>query len=130
MRLESKLQNKYYDYYLLLNHWLEAKNYGHDASEYFEDEDFKYIAIYGMGDLANRLSEDLEKSKVKVRYGIDKDIANSVSRISDVFTLEDELEKVDAVIVTPFFEFDQIKEQLCKNFTCPIISLEEVIWSI
>lgn len=121
---------KYYDYYLLLSHWLEAKIHGHSTAEYFADEGYKTIAIYGMGELANRLYEDLERTDIVVRYGIDRDVAVSVSRIAEVFTLEDDLEQVDAIVVTPFFAFKTIRENLRKKITCPVLSLEEIVWSI
>ena len=83
-----------------------------------------------MGDLANRLYEDLEKTEVKVQYGIDRDVCNTISRISQIYALEDSLEEVDAVVVTPFYAMGSIKKTLEQKVNCPIISLEEVVWSI
>ncbi|MEE3453180.1 hypothetical protein [Dialister sp.] len=122
--------NQYEDYYHLLNHWLEAKNYGASAAEYFEANGWKNIAIYGMGDLANRLMEDLEGTSVRVSYGIDRDTAGTVARIAEVYSPGQKLPSADAVVVTPFYSFDAIKETLGKQVTCPIVSLENVIWSI
>lgn len=129
-KMVAETQNKYYDYYLLLNHWLEAKHFGHNAAEYFVEEGYKNIAIYGMGDLANRLCEDLANSKICVSYGIDRDVAVSISRLSEVYAPEDELKAVDVVVVTPFHAYESINIQLREKLSCPIISLEEVIWSI
>lgn len=122
--------NQYEDYYHLLNHWLEAKNYGASAAEYFEANEWKSIAIYGMGDLANRLMEDLEGTSVSVSYGIDRDAAGTVARIAEVYSPGQKLPVADAVVVTPFYSFDAIKAGLKKQVTCPIVSLENVIWSI
>ena len=128
--LSRKETDKFKDFFLLLCHWLEAKNYGGSTVDYFRSQGYKSIAIYGMGDLANRLYEDLEKTEVKVQYGIDRDVCNTISRISQIYALEDSLEEVDAVVVTPFYAMGSIKKTLEQKVNCPIISLEEVVWSI
>lgn len=45
----------------------------------------------------------------------------------EVKSMEDDLEEVDAVIVTPIFYFNSIEEKLEEIFDCPIISFEEVL---
>ena len=91
---------------------------------------YKKIAIYGMGEFANRLMEELKNSDVEVVYGIDKDVCNSTSRVRNVYSLNDDLPQVDAIVVTPFYDMKSIKCDLKKKVDCPIVSLEEVIWSI
>lgn len=44
-----------------------------------------------------------------------------------IYRPDEMLPEIDAVIVTPVWDFDQIKEQLVNRVKCPIISLEEVI---
>lgn len=122
--------DKFSDYYQLLSHWLESKNSGKSTVDYFEEKRYKHIAIYGMGDLANRLMEDLENSDIIVEYGIDRDACNAPARINEVYSPEDELPLVDAVVVTPFYAFDSVKNNLKSKTDCPVISLEEVVWSI
>lgn len=126
----KKRAEQYEDYYHLLNHWLEAKNYGASARDYFLANGWKNIAIYGMGDLANRLMEDLGNSDIGVKYGIDRDAAGTVARISDIYSPNDKLPEVDVVVITPFYAYKPIQEMLKKKLDCPVISLENVIWSI
>ena len=121
---------RFQDHYWLLNHWLELKNEGKSVASYFEDMVYKHIAVYGMAELGNRLMEDLEKSSIQIDYGIDRDISCSISRIDEVYYPDDELPETDAIIVTPYSMFDEIKELLERKVKCPIISLEEVIWSV
>ena len=83
-----------------------------------------------MGDLGIRLAEDLEGGSVGVDYGIDRDISCSIARIEEVYTPEDELPDTDAIVVTPYAVFEEIKRNLEKKVNCPIISLEEVVWSV
>lgn len=127
---EKDKEDKLLDYYELTLHWLEAKNFGGSAAEYFHYKNYKRIAIYGMGDLANRLIEDLENTDVEVIYGIDRDICTTPTRIAEVYTMEDTLSLVDVIVVTPFYAIEEIENSLKKKINCPIVSLEEVIWSI
>ncbi len=118
------------DHFQLLNHWLETKYEGKSISLYFEEMGYHHIAIYGMAELANRLSEELSESSVCIDYGIDRDVCCSSARIDKVYFPEDDLPKTDAIIVTPYSSFESIKLILEEKVSCPIISLEEVIWSV
>lgn len=118
------------DHFQLLNHWLEIKNEGKSIATYFEEMGYRHIAIYGMAELANRLSEELSESSVHIDYGIDRDICCSIARIDKVYFPDDNLPETDAIIVTPYSSFESIKTILAEKVNCPIISLEEVIWSI
>lgn len=118
------------DHFQLLNHWLEIKNEGKRVASYFEHMGYYHIAIYGMAELANRLSDDLEGSSISIDYGIDRDICCTITRIEQVYFPEDELPETDVIVVTPYSSFKEIKSILKKKVACPIISLEEVIWSI
>lgn len=123
---EERLQ----DHYWLLNHWLELRNGGKTTASYFEDMGYHHIAIYGMADLANRLMEDLEGSSVHIDYGVDRDICCSNTRIEDIYFPEDELPKTDVIVVTPYSAMESIKAMLERKVDCPVISLEEVVWSV
>lgn len=123
--------NKLSDNYQLLNHWLEVKNEGKSLAGYFLEMGYSRIAIYGMAELANRLTEDLEGSGVEIVYGIDRDAGCSISRIAEVYSpQEDGMPEVDAVIVTPYYALEAIKKDLSGKVTCPVVSIEEVVWSV
>ena len=76
-----------------------------------------------------RLLEELKDSKIDVKYGIDKNADGIYSDI-ELVTMEDKLETVDAIVVTPIFFFDQIEEELSKKISCPIISLEDILYEV
>lgn len=122
--------DKYIDHFQLLNHWLEIKNEGKSAAVYFEEMGYKHIAIYGMAELGNRLCEDLANSSICIDYGIDKDVCCCIARIDEVYSPEDELPEVDVIVVTPYSVFEEIKDSLKEKVKCPIISLEDIIWSV
>jgi ketol-acid reductoisomerase len=104
-------------------------NEGKKLEGYFTDKGYQTIAIYGMGELGNRLYEELKDSNVKIKYAIDKNSDSTYSEL-DVISIEDEMEAVDAVVVTAFFAFDEIKEELEQSIEYPIISIEDVIYEL
>ena len=67
------------DHFQLLNHWLEIKGEGKSVISYFEEMGYHHIAIYGMAELANRLSEELSDSSVSIDYGIDRNICRCLN---------------------------------------------------
>jgi lactate dehydrogenase-like 2-hydroxyacid dehydrogenase len=122
-------KNKFKNYYDMLNQWLMFKQEGKSLEKYFTDNNIKSISIYGMGEMGNRLYNELKDSNIKIKYAIDKFADNIYSDIK-VCNINDDLEEVDAVIVTATFAFNDIKEQMEEKFDFPIISLEDVIYSI
>lgn len=127
---KNKTDDKVYKfklYYNVLNQWLMNKQEGKSVSEYFEVNGYDTIAIYGMGELGCRLYEELKNSNINIAYAIDKEAGSPYSNI-EVYSLEDDLQPVDVIIVSAIFAFDQIKKELKKKVDCPIISLEDVIY--
>lgn len=118
------------DHFQLLNHWLELKSEGKSVSSYFMDMNYRHIAIYGMAELANRLCEELSDTPIVIDYGIDRDVSCTIARIGEIYFPEDNLPETDVIVVTPYSSFDSIREMLEKKVNCPVISLEEVIWSV
>ena len=111
---------------LVMNQWLIDKQEGKSLVDFFEDNGYKSIAIYGMSYLGERLMDELKDSSIEVRYAIDRNAENIYAGV-EVKKPEDDLEEVDAVIVTAVFFFDEIEEQLEKILDCPIISLEDIV---
>ena len=83
-----------------------------------------------MAELANRLLDDLAGSNIIVDYGIDRDVSCTIGRISEIYSLEDDLPETELIVVTPYSSFESIKEILKKKTSCQMISLEEIIWSV
>lgn len=128
----KKKQNKvdkFKAYYNMLNQWLIVKQEGKSLEKYFLANSYNTIAIYGMGEMGNRLLDELENSSVKVAYAIDKDAETTYSEI-EVLEISDELPEVDAIVVSAIFAFDEIEETLNEKVSCDIISLEDVIYEV
>jgi len=120
--------DKFKGYYELLNQWMFLKQSGKSLVSYFQKNGYNKVAIYGMGELGNRLYEELKDTKIKVEYAIDKNSSNVYSELIVKQTGE-ELPEVDVVIVTATFAFDEIVSEIQELFTCDIISLEDVVFN-
>lgn len=127
--------SRYRQYYELTNQWLVNKNEEKKIETFFKDNEYKTIAIYGMGTLAELLYEEIKRFDIKVAYFIDKNSEKFYLGLDDipVINLEDIMnqEKVDAVIVTPIYDFNKIEENLeVYNIAEEVISLEDIIFSV
>ena len=109
------------------SYWLKRKQKGESLADYFEKGGYKKIAIYGMHYLGESLLSELEDSNIKVICAIDK---HAELRYTDIplYKPEEEIPEVDAVVVTAFFFFDEIEEILREKVSCPILSIEDIIY--
>lgn len=127
---KGKKADKFKGYYNMLNQWLALKQEGKSLEQYFAENGYKTVAIYGMGEMGSRLYDELKDSdKVEVKYSIDKNAASAYSEL-EVKEVTDELEQVDVVVVTATFAFEEILEDIEDKFNCPIVSLEDVVYEV
>ncbi len=125
----KKMSDKHCALFLMMNQWVKVKQDNKNLASYFEKNNYKKIAIYGMSYAGETLVNELKDSLIEVKYGIDKNPACIYSDM-EIFTLDNYLEEVDAVVVTPIFFFQEIKEQLSQVLDCPIISLEDILYEV
>lgn len=121
-----KLTDKNLALFLLMNKWLKIKLAGGIIREYFEKKGYKSVAIYGMSHVGERLLEELKGSDIEIKYAIDRNAAWTYSDI-EVYSPNDNLPDVDAVVVTAVYFFDEVYNNLKDKVRCPIISLEDVL---
>ena len=127
---ETKKIEKFKGYYQLLNQWLILKQEDKLLAQYFIDNNYKTVAIYGMGELGKRFYAELKNNdKVQVKYAVDQNTANIYAELK-VLTLEDKMPKVDVIVVTATFAFYEIEKKLSEKVACPIVSLEEIVSEI
>lgn len=114
----------------MLDKWLQAGMEEDAMGEYLYENNYKKVAIHGMGKYGIRLLHDLQKSNfVEVSYAIDR-VVQAVNCDLPVYNLEDNLPEVDLVIISPIEFKEQIKEDLRKKTDYPIIALDELIVEI
>lgn len=124
---QSEEKNKYLAY--LMRQWVWAKQEEKNFSEYFRRCNYKTIAVYGMGIIGKILVKELENSDIKILYGIDRNAKGLLCDI-ELFTLDDRLPKVDAVVVTVGKDYDSIKKQLIAKGQESVISFEDVLFDV
>ena len=101
-----------------------------NAVEYFQHLEYKDAAIYGLGRLGLCLYEELKSTGMDVKYAIDINAAHFSYLDLKVVSPEGQLEMVDVIVVTPFFEYKKIAEELREITSCRIVSLEDIISSM
>lgn len=121
--------DKFKGYYNMLNQWLTLKQEGKSLVEYFKQNDYKTVAIYGMGEMGNRLYDELKGSDIEVKYAVDKEAASTYSELY-VKEMDDDFEAVDVMVVTATFAFDDIENEISEKVDFPIVSLEDVVYEI
>lgn len=127
-KLNSRCE-KFLSYYTMLNLWMKIKQEGRSLDDFFVDNNYSDIAIYGMGEMGQRLAEELLNGSVNIRYAIDKNMKEPYKGIN-VMDNDGEFEPVDAVVVTATYDFESIKKQLQKKIAVPVISLNEIVFEL
>lgn len=127
-RMKS-MSDKHLALFLMMNQWVKVKQEGKSLATYFEKNGYRKIAIYGMSYAGETLIGELKESGINILYGIDKN-ADSLYADVDIVSMDDELEPVDAVVVTAITFFDEIAGQLSGKMDCPVISLEDILYEV
>lgn len=112
--------------FMIMDQWANLKQEGRSLEEYFLKNGYLSVAVYGMGVVGKRLIKELRNSKIQVIYGIDQN-EDMVYTDLKVVTMQDELIKVDAVVVTVVKEFDAIREELLEKTDCSVIAIEDIL---
>lgn len=123
---KQKTISELYEDKKFLSDWLEMEMDGKSIAYYICKKGYKEIAIYGMGFLGRRLLDALMDTEVHVKYAVDKS-ADLISDMVDIKKPSDELEHVDAMIVTAVPFYDEIRANLCDEVNFPIVSIKEFL---
>lgn len=132
-RLEQQIQaansnvERKNDFYLFMRNWVELHQSGMSIADKLLEEDVSTVAIYGAGKHGKMLYNELNATKVKVVYWIDKNCKGENIEECPVMGMDSELPQVDAVIVTPYREFSFIESSLKENTKARIIPLDMLV---
>lgn len=125
------LADKHLALFLMMNQWVNIKQEGKNLSSYFERNGYKRIAIYGMSYAGCTLYDELLNSDIEIAYLIDQNVQKAMSLGkgfgAKFVSMDEPLEEVDAIVVTPITFFEEIYKNLRKKIECPIVSLEDII---
>lgn len=122
---ESDLE-RYVGNYNLVGEWLSMIERGSSLEKNLKKMGVNSVGIYGMGMLGAHCYSQLKSSDIDVKCVIDK------KNILGVYSVkkckgDEKIEDVDAIIITPLFYYNEIKEELTKNNNIRVISLQDVI---
>lgn len=126
---QKSASDKHLALYLLMNQWVRVKQEKKSIAGYLEEKGYKEIAIYGMNYVGQTLLKEFEGSDVEVKYGIDKKAEELYSEVK-IVSPEEELEQVDAIIVTPITFYSDIEEMLSVKTDIPVLSFEDILYAI
>lgn len=127
LKSKEKRINKFVGYFNLFDQWFSLKEEGKSIDDILIGKGYKNIAIYGMGVMGNHLYNELKNGKVSVEYCIDRNYSKILSEI-DVVDISEDLDYVDAIVVTPVFEYEEIKSKLSAMIDYDIISLNDLLF--
>jgi len=115
--------------YKCLSKWMENLESGLHIADYLSEKKISVVAIYGYGMLGKHLLRQLENSTVTVAYLIDRyyNIGNSGLKVMNP---EDDLEEVDAVIITPIWDYEVIAKRVGRKIKADVFSLEAIIYDM
>ncbi|MCI9134009.1 MAG: hypothetical protein HFI31_07470 [Lachnospiraceae bacterium] len=119
---------KYLDLYRTMSQYVVTKQQHKEVSDYFEENGYERIAVYGMSHMGQRLIDDLKDSKVQVVYGVDQR-ADRLTYSLPIYRPSEELPQVDAIVVTAY-DFDEIEEELAEKVDFQILNFSDIIFGI
>lgn len=125
----KNLSDKHLALFLLMNEWMKIRQEGKSIVKYFEQNNYKSVAVYGLSYIGERVLDELKDSGIEVKYAIDRN-ADSIYADIDMYSLEDKFPDVDVVVVTAVYFYDEIHDNLVDKINCPIVSLEDVLYEI
>ena len=129
-RERIKENEKWKKRFFILNDWMNLKHKGIFISEKLIEMEIKRIAIYGYNYLGRTLALELESTSVSVAFFIDKN-ADFLNADIPIYKLEDELEKVDLVIISLVKEHDMaLRNKIQAKLNVEVIWLEDMICNL
>ena len=114
----------------VLDDWMCLRDHEINISQFFRKYGYQNVAIYGMGKLGRHLLYELNKGKITVSFGIDKNnkkCKNAIGIEVDIYHPDQKMPKVDAVVITITNQYAEISSMLSKIMGCSMITLEEII---
>lgn len=113
----------------LANQIIRANSRGKTISGNIEELGIRTVAIYGMGEIGERMMEDiLLNSSVKLLYGIDVK-ASELYMAVPVYTLDQAagMEKPDLILLTVGGGSDSLKKEIREKMSCEVMTIGELL---
>lgn len=110
--------------------WIYSMINGDKISNYLMSNDYRRVAIYGMGRLGKQLFEEFDKTSISIEYIIDQKMAEHIRKYESVpcFTMSEKLPFAELIIVTVPSEEKDIITQLRKKTKGQIKSINDILF--
>ena len=118
---------RYKCYLDMMNQWLILLQEKKSICSYIEKEGWRFVAVYGMSIYGRHVIRELKNTDCIVAYGIDRKAIGEYEGIKILKPVKG-LPKVDVVINAVIHEHDDIRKNLQDIVSCPIISLEDIVF--
>ena len=114
----------------LYDQWLHNNRNHKKIDQFFQDNSFNSIAIYGMGRIGEQFYAEMMGSRIELKYGID--INADKIFVDDLKIIKPEripyMKNVDAIVVTPIQYFNEIENMILNlGFAGEVISIRQVV---
>ncbi len=121
-----QLMDKFKKMFFIYNAWMDLYNRGCSVSQYLRKKGINSVAIYGNGYLGKQLYKELKRNGINVAYFIDRNALYMKEEIP-VYSANEKLPQVDAVIITLTQGENEVISMLKKNFCTKYYSISELI---
>lgn len=119
--------DKFRRMFYILNDWTTLRESGKRIVPYLKRQNIHSIAIYGIGYLGKHLLQEVEKDGgLEIRYLIDRN-AEWIHEAYPVRTMEDQLDKVDGVIVTLVQGEGRVVDQVKEKTGAVVYTIRELV---
>lgn len=118
--------DKFRKMFYILNDWTMLDKTESGIGKYLKKYGYRNIAVYGIGYLGKHLLWELKDSGICVQYVIDRN-ADWLQENYTAYTLEDELQPVDAVIVTLVQGEGPVIAILKSKMEAAVFSIKELV---
>lgn len=111
-----------------LVHYLKANIDNKNFKTYFKEKNYNKIAIYGFGTTGKLLYDEI-KDEIEICCIIDKSDTAKINVEVEVIKPRDIInyENINIIIVTPYFQFYEIRNSLKKYTSTKILSLRNIL---
>ena len=121
---ESAKRNK--QNFICACNWLKHSYTNFSIANWLDKRGIKEVAIYGMGNMGRHLLNELEGTRITVKYVIDRNVQQDTGAYV-CYSNSEKLPEVEAIIVTPVYDFEKIANSLVIEGNTNIISLEQIL---
>lgn len=120
------IMDKFKKQFFVLDVWMNLENKGLSVGGYLKENGYSNVAIYGYGYIGKQLHGRLNRENVEVSYIIDQN-AEFLGEDVTAYTLEQELPKVDLIIVTLVEHERVIAERINEKMSVDVLSIKELL---